>query len=337
MRTPFIRLVKEGSIVDPSRYTRSGGLGAAIADQVVDDRVLELFADGHTVVLQGLHRLWPPLIDFAGELTAELGHPVQINAYVTPSASQGFAAHYDVHDVFVLQIAGHKRWIVRRPGPRRSASHTAECSHRQAVSHRASERPTLDVVLEPGDTLYLPRGYIHSARGAGRHLRPSDGGHPRAYPARDRRGTGRARRRRRVAQAIAAARCRRVRPGRPRNRGRCHGRRADRPSPVGPSARCRTDPRERCAREHPAGAARSPRSGGSTRAPRRRHDDRDAPASPRIMHRAGQRAHTVLPGRTLRLPPAAREAVDALLDSGLPIRVGDLPAVSESEALGVVT
>ena len=43
----------------------------------------------------------------------------------------------------------------------------------------------------------------------------------------------------------------------------------------------------------------------------------------------------VLPGRTLRLPLAAREAVDALLDSGLPIRVGDLPAVSESEALAL--
>ena len=182
MRTPFIRLVKEGSIVDPSRYTRSGGLGAAIADQVVDDRVLELFADGHTVVLQGLHRLWPPLIDFAGELTAELGHPVQINAYVTPSASQGFAAHYDVHDVFVLQIAGHKRWIVHDPvhvDPLRTQPWT---DHRQAVSHRASERPTLDVVLEPGDTLYLPRGYIHSAEALGdicAHLTVGIHGHTR--------------------------------------------------------------------------------------------------------------------------------------------------------------
>ena len=86
-----------------------------VADQVADDRVLDLFADGHTVVFQGLHRTWPPIIDFAGALTTDLGHPVQVNAYVTPASSQGFAAHYDVHDVFVLQVAGEKRWRVHPP------------------------------------------------------------------------------------------------------------------------------------------------------------------------------------------------------------------------------
>ena len=77
--------------------------------------MLELFLDGHTVVLQGLHRLWPPLIEFAGALTTDIGHPVQVNAYITPASSQGFSAHYDVHDVFVLQVAGEKRWRISEP------------------------------------------------------------------------------------------------------------------------------------------------------------------------------------------------------------------------------
>jgi ribosomal protein L16 Arg81 hydroxylase len=167
LRTPFIRLVKDGAVVEPSRYTRSGGIGAEIADQVVDDRVLELFAGGHTVVLQGLHRLWPPLVAFAGDLTAELGHPVQINAYITPSQSQGFRAHYDVHDVFVLQIAGEKRWIVHEPvhpDPLRTQPWT---DRRQEVAARTVEAPLLDEVLRPGDVLYLPRGFIHSAEALG--------------------------------------------------------------------------------------------------------------------------------------------------------------------------
>ena len=66
LRTPFIRVAKDGAVVPAERFTRSGGAGAQVADQVADDRLLDLFADGHTVVLQGLHRLWPPLIDFAG-------------------------------------------------------------------------------------------------------------------------------------------------------------------------------------------------------------------------------------------------------------------------------
>jgi len=167
LRTPFIRLAKDGVVVPPGRYTRSGGTGAQVADQVADDRVLELFLDGHTIVLQGLHRLWPPLIDFAGALSTDLGHPVQVNAYITPSSSQGFSAHYDVHDVFVLQVAGEKRWRIHRPvhpDPLRDQPWT---DHRAAVAARAQEEPVIDTVLRPGDALYLPRGHLHAAEALG--------------------------------------------------------------------------------------------------------------------------------------------------------------------------
>ena len=149
------------------RYTRSGGTGALVGDQVADDRVLELFLDGHTVVLQGLHRLWPPLIDFAGALTTDLGHPVQVNAYITPASSQGFSAHYDVHDVFVLQVAGEKRWRIHQPVLEAPSRDQPWTDHRAAVAARAEEAPVIDAVLRPGDALYLPRGYLHAAEALG--------------------------------------------------------------------------------------------------------------------------------------------------------------------------
>ncbi len=150
-----------------ARYTRSGGTGAQVADQVADDRVLDLFLDGHTIVLQGLHRLWPPLIDFAGALTTDLGHPVQVNAYVTPGSSQGFSAHYDVHDVFVLQVAGEKRWRVHEPVLRAPLRDQPWTDRRDDVRARAQEAPVIDEVLRPGDALYLPRGYLHAAEALG--------------------------------------------------------------------------------------------------------------------------------------------------------------------------
>ncbi|HEX7186851.1 MAG TPA: cupin domain-containing protein [Actinomycetes bacterium] len=167
LRTPFIRVAKGGAVVPASRYTRSGGTGAQVADQVADDRLLDLFLDGHTIVLQGLHRLWPPLIDFAGQLGADLGHPVQVNAYITPSSSKGFSAHYDVHDVFVLQVAGEKRWRIHdpvHPAPLRDQPWT---DHQAAVEVRVQEDPVIDAVLRPGDALYLPRGYLHAAEALG--------------------------------------------------------------------------------------------------------------------------------------------------------------------------
>jgi ribosomal protein L16 Arg81 hydroxylase len=122
---------------------------------------------GSTLVLQGLHRTWPPLVDFATDLASELGHPVQVNAYITPAENRGFAAHYDVHDVFVLQIAGHKRWHVHEPVVRNPLPDQPWQQHRAAVASRAAEQALIDVVLEPGDSLYLPRGYLHSADALG--------------------------------------------------------------------------------------------------------------------------------------------------------------------------
>jgi hypothetical protein len=163
LRTPFLRMAKDGSVLPAARFTRSGGAGASIADQAADDKVLAAMADGATLVLQALHRSWPPLVTFGSRLAAELGHPVQINAYITPAQNQGFAPHYDVHDVFVLQIAGRKRWTIHQPVVLAPLDDQQWEKHRAAVAARAEEEPLIDTVLEPGDALYLPRGTIHAA------------------------------------------------------------------------------------------------------------------------------------------------------------------------------
>ena len=49
LRTPFLRVAKDGKVVDASRFTRSGGAGAEIADQLADDKLLGLFVDGSTL------------------------------------------------------------------------------------------------------------------------------------------------------------------------------------------------------------------------------------------------------------------------------------------------
>jgi lysine-specific demethylase/histidyl-hydroxylase NO66 len=165
LRTPFLRVAKNGQTLGDKAFTAPGGVGAGIADQVSDSRLVALFGDGATIVLQALHRVWPPIIDFVGALAAE--HPVQANAYVTPPQNQGFDDHYDVHDVFVLQVAGAKRWRIHAPvwdAPLRDQPWT---DRRAAVQRAAAEPPLIEAVLEPGDCLYLPRGFLHAATALG--------------------------------------------------------------------------------------------------------------------------------------------------------------------------
>ncbi|MBL7259090.1 cupin domain-containing protein [Paractinoplanes lichenicola] len=167
LRTPFLRVAQQGKVLPTARFTGSGGAGAEIGDQVVDDQVMRLYAEGATLVLQGLHRLWPPLIDYSRRLGAELRRPLQVNAYLTPPGSQGFSTHYDTHDVFVLQVDGTKRWRLHEPVLADPLEKQAWGGHADEVAATAQGEPAMDIVLSPGDALYLPRGWLHSAEALG--------------------------------------------------------------------------------------------------------------------------------------------------------------------------
>jgi lysine-specific demethylase/histidyl-hydroxylase NO66 len=168
LRTPFLRVAKGGSTLPESSYTSPAGVGATISDQLDDTQLWRKFGDGATLVLQALHRTWEPVSSFSTKLSTELGHPVQANAYVTPPQNRGFDDHYDVHDVFVLQIEGTKRWIIHEPvhvDPLRGQPWT---DRRSAVAEAAQGEAYIDTVLEPGDVLYLPRGWLHAAQAQGK-------------------------------------------------------------------------------------------------------------------------------------------------------------------------
>ncbi|MEV0141801.1 cupin domain-containing protein [Streptomyces globisporus] len=168
LRTPFLRVAKDGATLPPSSFTAPAGVGATVADQLDDTALWRAFADGATLVLQALHRTWEPVADLVSRLSTELGHPVQANAYVTPPQNRGFDAHYDVHDVFVLQIEGAKRWVVHEPVLPDPLPDQPWTGHRAAVADRAAHgTPHLDTMLRPGDVLYLPRGWLHSAQAQG--------------------------------------------------------------------------------------------------------------------------------------------------------------------------
>ncbi|HEY5821215.1 MAG TPA: cupin domain-containing protein [Propionibacteriaceae bacterium] len=167
LRTPFLRVAKAGTTLADKTFTGPGGVGAGIADQVSDDKLVRLFADGSTMVLQALHRVWPPIIALCQQLAAELGHPVQANAYVTPPQNQGFSNHYDVHDVFVLQIEGQKRWQIHAPVLEAPLRDQPWSDRKHAVEQRSAEEPLIEAVLSPGDCLYLPRGFLHAATALG--------------------------------------------------------------------------------------------------------------------------------------------------------------------------
>jgi hypothetical protein len=159
LRFPGFRLVKAGEKLDLREYTIDLPWRPRPFTGSADNlTVLREFERGATVVLQGLHLTSAPLARYCRELEGFLGHPVQANAYYTPAHSQGLPVHHDTHDVLVLQVSGSKRWLVYDP------AFELPLKHQRYSAELGEPGPAvLDVVLGAGDTLYLPRGWLHEA------------------------------------------------------------------------------------------------------------------------------------------------------------------------------
>ncbi|KAL7440856.1 hypothetical protein ACHAXH_004326 [Discostella pseudostelligera] len=97
-------------------------------------------------------------------LESEFGCQVGSNAYLTPLISQGFAPHYDDVDVFILQLEGFKRWRVYAPfSKRETLPRESSRDYTESEVEEMGNGELMDVVLGPGDLLYIPRGWIHQA------------------------------------------------------------------------------------------------------------------------------------------------------------------------------
>jgi lysine-specific demethylase/histidyl-hydroxylase NO66 len=77
---------------------------------------------------------------------------------LTPSSSQGFAPHYDDIEAFVLQLEGKKHWRVYPP---RNENESYPLVSSGNFNQNEIGDHMIDCILEEGDLLFFPRGFIH--------------------------------------------------------------------------------------------------------------------------------------------------------------------------------
>ena len=80
------------------------------------------------------------------------------SAYLTPAHTQGLAPHWDDVEVFIFQTEGTKLWHLWE-GPYLPEEHSNDIDRE---SEYLAVAP-VEILLQPGDILYLPRGTIHEA------------------------------------------------------------------------------------------------------------------------------------------------------------------------------
>lgn len=134
------------------------------------DKVEEAFGAGATVCISGIQdnaRLNQFMAGFAREV--HQAGELSFNCYYSPNG-HGFSLHLDDHPVWILQIEGKKRWWYSKV-PYDKPLSTVSFPQGAMVAHvpwaapiqRPDESEFFEVVLQPGDVLYLPEGSWHRA------------------------------------------------------------------------------------------------------------------------------------------------------------------------------
>ena len=154
-----IQIIQGGTALSrPRTFDRHGRVNV--------EYIYQQFTQGASFRIERIHLRLPLVAEFAAQLTAALAIEATANAYVSPESGDVLGAHYDGHDVLVLQCVGSKRWRLFAPRhdtprlPRRLAQRFDPARHQPGeLIEEAS--------LAPGDVLYMPRGTMHHAAAEG--------------------------------------------------------------------------------------------------------------------------------------------------------------------------
>ncbi|MFF0295475.1 cupin domain-containing protein [Kitasatospora sp. NPDC004614] len=157
LEPPRLRLSMDGEMLPLHRYALPVTTRRSVTWHRIQPAELHArLAEGASLVLDSIEKIHPPIGTAAEALERFLGTLVQVNAYASWTEREGFGTHWDDHDVVVVQMYGAKRWKLY--GPTRTAP-----TFRDVESPEPPEGdPVADLVLHPGDVLYLPRGWWHA-------------------------------------------------------------------------------------------------------------------------------------------------------------------------------
>ena len=159
-----MQLMMDRQRVPPAAYCRSTVDRNQQRQMQPDaEQVMALVRRGASLLLNEIETLHPGVLAVVETLEAALGAKSSGNLYCSWKERQAFDSHCDKHDVYALQIIGEKRWNVYRGRADNPIEHPAFKNVSQAENDRMKGAVAEQVLMRPGDLLYLPRGQFHDA------------------------------------------------------------------------------------------------------------------------------------------------------------------------------
>lgn len=126
-------------------------------------KVMALLGQGASLVANDIDSLTPAMSGVAAALEDGLAGKAQANLYCSWRQHQAFGSHFDTHDVIAIHVAGEKLWNIYETRMDDPIAHPKFKSFGQEWHDNNRGSIAAQVLMRPGDLLYLPRGQYHDA------------------------------------------------------------------------------------------------------------------------------------------------------------------------------
>ncbi|MFH8515203.1 JmjC domain-containing protein [Streptomyces gelaticus] len=148
--------------INPAGFMTSG--------RIDGDKLRAYYEQGYTIRLGNLQRVVPFLNGMSRDIQRETGYSNYLHAFLTPPGRQGLRHHWDQQMAVIVQISGTKSWELWEPkfkDPMRLHLESPRVWQERWREEWESAGPDQTYELQPGQSLLLPRGWIHNPHAKG--------------------------------------------------------------------------------------------------------------------------------------------------------------------------
>ncbi|HEX7082269.1 MAG TPA: cupin domain-containing protein [Gammaproteobacteria bacterium] len=155
-RAPVMRIFHHGTVPEHAYTEEFAELGRT-RRRLDKPKFYDYMRNGATLQINWLERHSVAAKRLCLAVGRFVGTQTSSNAYLSFAGDGTFGKHWDTHDVFAIQLIGRKRWRIFSPTLPLPLSHQTH----DRSGHACPAEPTLELTLEEGDVLYIPRGWWH--------------------------------------------------------------------------------------------------------------------------------------------------------------------------------
>ncbi|WP_333669374.1 JmjC domain-containing protein [Acinetobacter guillouiae] len=146
-----------GRVLDKNEYIEKYEDIGKTRYRFIRNKFYKYLQDGATVIANKISNE-PEIYKYRRFIEHFSGRPTIASLYLAYGTDSSFRAHWDTRDVFVFQFEGKKKWILYEPNFELPLNHQQS---KDMPDYPCPKSPSMEVILEKGDILYVPRGWWH--------------------------------------------------------------------------------------------------------------------------------------------------------------------------------